>query len=679
MKTRWLAVLAALVLAFSFSAQAQPVVWRVFSDPSPGIDKALSLCLSGNNIYVIGIENYSTSRIEVRDKNTGNLVKVWRGKGKFYTCTVAGGTLYVGGGNVLAAFSLELSEKGQVKLDYAVMQVATDGEHLYIAGWKRLRGNDTAWVIEKRDPALKLVKRYLYNPSSGDEWAWGVGVNPATREVWVVGEFYNASKRLSAYEGRALILNRDLELRKELKVGSEAALAVAFDEEGSAYVLTADGILKLSKAGERLATSEEGLLPSWLLQPGRFLGFFEYVFSRALAEFSYSLFDDEDLYDFINRADFPLGCGIPLRGYFYLFSGELADNRSKHVLYVYDENLENIFSFTLGGGAERDYEFPTGLAVTDSLNLYVAGSDCAKQEGGGKTKYDCRWVVYALRPAFPVNVTSNAPVQLAGAGWYSPRETAKVTAPPTVEALPGVRYVFRMWRVEKPTGSASQVNPSLELTVDAPVNLTAVYARQYIVEVAAPSALLRSLVHGEGWYDEGATATLSIRNAEVYFSGNVTLDFCTGSGCSRALFEGWYKDGKLLSSNLSIVLPVNEPVRLEARWRVQHYVRVITEHSSAEGEGWYDDGGYATVKLAATDVDAGLVTYHFEKWEGLEAGDVVVERGTVKVLVNKPRSLVAVWREDYTRAYLLLGLLAAVAAAVFAVKARKARSKRSIA
>jgi len=55
------------------------------------------------------------------------------------------------------------------------------------------------------------------------------------------------------------------------------------------------------------------------------------------------------------------------------------------------------------------------------------------------------------------------------------------------------------------------------------------------------------------------------------------------------------------------------------------------------------------VKLAATEVDAGLVTYRFERWKGLEPGDVVVERGTVKVLVNKPRSLVAVWREDYTR------------------------------
>jgi hypothetical protein len=58
---------------------------------------------------------------------------------------------------------------------------------------------------------------------------------------------------------------------------------------------------------------------------------------------------------------------------------------------------------------------------------------------------------------------------------------------------------------------------------------------------------------------------------------------------------------------------------------------------------------------------------------GLEAGDMIAERGTVKVLVNKPRSLVAVWREDYTRVYLLLGLLLATVAAAFAVKARSAR------
>jgi predicted RNA-binding protein len=67
----------------------------------------------------------------------------------------------------------------------------------------------------------------------------------------------------------------------------------------------------------------------------------------------------------------------------------------------------------------------------------------------------------------------------------------------------------------------------------------------------------------------------------------------------------------------------------------------------------------------------------------LENWMVALEKGVwgvserAKVLVNKPRSLVAIWRKDYTRAYLLLGLLLA-AVAVFVAKARKARSKRSI-
>ena len=672
MKLRWLAALAAVALSFSVQAQLiEPVVWMVFSDPSPSMDEALGVCLAGNYVYVIGTENVTIGRIEVRDKSTGNLVRVWKGKGEFYTCIVAGGALYVGGGNVLAVFDLELKERGQVKLDYAIMQVATDGEHLYVAGWKRLRGNDTAWVIEKRDPALKLVKRYLYNPTSGDEWAWGVGVNPVTKDVWVVGELYNASGMSASHRGLALILNRDLELQKELEIGEGAALTVAFDEEGFAYILTFDGILKLSKAGEKLAASGGGFLLGRLLQPR----FWEHVILRLIAKVSYPLFDDEDLYSFVaplsKRA--PLGCGTPLQGYFYLFTTEFSDNRSKHVLYVYDENARVIFSFALGEDTGGDYEFPTGLAVTNGLNLYVAGRNCVEREEGRKTRFDCRWVVYALRPAFPVKVSSNAPVQLAGAGWYSPRETVRVAAPPMVEALPGVRYVFKMWKVEKPSGIESRVNSSLELIVDAPVNLTAVYARQYRVEVAVPYTLLRSLVRGEGWYDEGTGAILSIRETEVYFSGDELQIYCTW-GCSRALFEGWYKDGVLVSKDPSITIaPVNEPMILEARWRVQHYVGVATGHSSVEGEGWYDEGSYATVKLATTDVDSGLVVYRFERWEGLEAGDVVVERGLVRVLADKPRELVAVWSADYTRAYLLLGLLlAAAVAAVFTVRVRKA-------
>jgi hypothetical protein len=81
------------------------------------------------------------------------------------------------------------------------------------------------------------------------------------------------------------------------------------------------------------------------------------------------------------------------------------------------------------------------------------------------------------------------------------------------------------------------------------------------------------------------------------------------------------------------------------------------------------------VKLAATEVDAGLVMYRFEEWEGLEAGDAVVERGTVKVLANKPRSLVAVWREDYTR---VPAARAAASSCCLCGEGEKARIRRSI-
>jgi photosystem II stability/assembly factor-like uncharacterized protein len=267
-----------------------------------------------------------------------------------------------------------------------------------------------------------------------------------------------------------------------------------------------------------------------------------------------------------------------------------------------------------------------------------------------------------------------------GTGWYPVGSTIRVSTPPVVEVPPGVRYVFKWWKIEKPSGIETSATPSLELTVDAPTNLTAVCARQYLikaeVEAKAPYERLCSPVGG-GWYDEGSEAVLKVQKTVVFFSGNRTVESCTGSGCSRLLFEGWYRNGSLVSKDPSVVIaPVSGPVELEAKWKVQHYVKVATERGSAEGEGWYDDGSYATVKLAATDVDAVLVTYHFERWEGLEASDAVIERGLVRALVDKPRNLVAVWRADYTRVFILIGL-ALITAAIILVGMETRRVARA--
>jgi hypothetical protein len=88
---------------------------------------------------------------------------------------------------------------------------------------------------------------------------------------------------------------------------------------------------------------------------------------------------------------------------------------------------------------------------------------------------------------------------------------------------------------------------------------------------------------------------------------------------SHALFEGWYEGDLLLSSNSSISFVVDRPKLLEARWRMQHYVAVSTPYSAAEGEGWYDEGSRAVVKLRETEVyTAPLIRYVFDHWEGLE-------------------------------------------------------------
>jgi len=187
----------------------------------------------------------------------------------------------------------------------------------------------------------------------------------------------------------------------------------------------------------------------------------------------------------------------------------------------------------------------------------------------------------------------------------------------------------------------------------------------------------------------------SLRVSGMLASGDIRLPrksvriLLNGSEAAvcRTNSTGWYNctvtlgtgDGSTL--NITAYFPGDFCYLHASAQRVLHYVSARTPYSSVEGEGWYDEGSYATIKLTATEVDEGLVTYRFEGWEGLEAGDTVAERGQVRVLVDKPRSLVAVWRADYTRVYALCvfvvtGLLLAIVAIILIIKeARRARTQ----
>ncbi|MCE4628521.1 MAG: hypothetical protein F7C34_05190 [Desulfurococcales archaeon] len=66
------------------------------------------------------------------------------------------------------------------------------------------------------------------------------------------------------------------------------------------------------------------------------------------------------------------------------------------------------------------------------------------------------------------------PVPVNGTGWYWEGDTAVVEAPPTWKARAGISYVFRMW-----SGDASGSDPTLELVVDGPISVKAVYEKSY--------------------------------------------------------------------------------------------------------------------------------------------------------------------------------------------------------
>ncbi|RLE80335.1 MAG: hypothetical protein DRJ52_06615, partial [Thermoprotei archaeon] len=95
------------------------------------------------------------------------------------------------------------------------------------------------------------------------------------------------------------------------------------------------------------------------------------------------------------------------------------------------------------------------------------------------------------------------------------------------------------------------------------------------------------------------------------------------------------------------------------------------------GEGWYDEGTQATVKV--NPVEGFLVEYHFVKW--------ILDEGTpnekaytspeVVITMDKPHTLKAVWRVDYTKLIIVIvavigGLAAVIVVLLMIVKKKHA-------
>ena len=113
---------------------------------------------------------------------------------------------------------------------------------------------------------------------------------------------------------------------------------------------------------------------------------------------------------------------------------------------------------------------------------------------------------------------------VGGQGWYDSGVSAYATVSPLTVAGPsGTQYVFTQW-----SGDASgSTSPSNAIVMNGPKTATANWKTQYYLTLATDPSGVDS-PSGAGWYDPGASATISIDGF---------VDIVPGS--SRYRFNGW--------------------------------------------------------------------------------------------------------------------------------------------
>jgi len=370
---RLMFLLALAMLAVALSVSAQSVNWVQYINPTDRDDIADGVCLFGEYLAVMG-EADDRYFVVLLDRATGEVVKTWVGEsfGWFKNCLSVGDRLYAVGRDKLYIFDGGLNVVKVVEADGRPQALAFDGDYLYLVGYS-LGGR--VW-LEKRTLDLYLIDYMVFYrewdvPHDYHSYAYDIAVNPATGELWVVGEYDLLNRTASTgfqYYSLLVIFDRGLNVRRvvEYPRGHEnyldALLGICFDEEGNAYVVGWRGVAKFDKDGNVMA---------------------------------------------VNRGvgGLKIAC---VGGRVYVFGEKEVDYYDRHVLYVFDKELNLMGEYVLSMGVRGYSFFSTGKPAFDGGSLYVAGFD---HYALGQS----RIVVYSILPFWRVVVVDELGRPMRGA------------------------------------------------------------------------------------------------------------------------------------------------------------------------------------------------------------------------------------------------------------------------
>lgn len=243
-----------------------------------------------------------------------------------------------------------------------------------------------------------------------------------------------------------------------------------------------------------------------------------------------------------------------------------------------------------------------------------------------------------------------------GEGWYDSGSKADFSVQSTVDQGNGTRRILTGW-LKDSNPFLKSVNGSVDMT--APTNLLVTWNKQYYVNIESQYGNPT----GTGWYDAGATVTGSIQSP--FPGSNGTRYVATG-------FEG-SGSAPQAGTGSSVTFTLGAPSSLDFKWKTQYYLTGKSEFSQIVGQDWYDAGARATISIKDTQIPVNVLVYKvFNGW----TGDTTGTTQSISVTVDGPKSVSAVWADDYTRLYLAGGGVAVVVVALSAFYLKRMRSHK---
>ena len=214
---------------------------------------------------------------------------------------------------------------------------------------------------------------------------------------------------------------------------------------------------------------------------------------------------------------------------------------------------------------------------------------------------------------------------VSGGGWYLEGAIAKVKIDsPVVTLEEGVRAVFEGW-----SGDIRSENTTITFRVDRDIEVKALWGIEYFVNISAgyANASARS-----GWYKENTELDVTISSSVVYLDGY-----------TRAIFTGW--SGDVNSTSLNIVLVVDRPLNIFAKWRLQYWIEIDSVYSIPLNQsGWYNSSDKLIVGVKEPILDLGNRTrLVIRGW----TGTLNLSEPKSELNVSSPLKLKAIWVREY--------------------------------